>query len=170
MKETLKEALTSKHFQMVADTIKAIEDPKRRSELAKHHAEIFAKSNPRFDHKRFMAAANVQEEVELDEVAKWRTNPKAHTRNDPDEAEDSRDVDYYYDNPKSTGYKTPVGSQKQDPLKYAHPFNKSFDTLKIGPRAGKIRASDQRSKKGEIHRRIGKHHTPTLPESLAYEG
>jgi hypothetical protein len=240
MAESLKEALSRKHFQMVADTLKSIEDPKKRSELAKHHAQIFAKSNPRFDHKRFMAAANVSEEAfagemtldeaslthgygikykdgyttvdkvldaikvamknykkgqprpeivhldsgkrvhwdgkvkteeaELEEVAKWRTNPKAYTQQNPGDSDDSEDYDYYHDNPKSTGTKTPVGGQGKDPLKNRHSFNKSFDTLKVGPRAGKIRSSDQRGKAWEIKSRLGTHHTPTLPESLAYEG
>ena len=55
--EPLDEAMTRKHFQMVADTIKANPDAKKRNELAAHHSEIFKKDNPRFDHKRFYAAA-----------------------------------------------------------------------------------------------------------------
>lgn len=57
--ETLEEAsVTRKHFQQVADIIKEIPDAKKRSELAHHHAAIFAKQNPRFDHARFHAACN----------------------------------------------------------------------------------------------------------------
>ncbi len=36
----------------------------KRKELATHHAGIFAKQNPRFDHAKFMKAAGVNEEVE----------------------------------------------------------------------------------------------------------
>lgn len=55
-------ALTRKHFKVAADAVKAIEDKEKRKEIAKHHAEIFSKSNPRFDRKRFMQAANVDED------------------------------------------------------------------------------------------------------------
>lgn len=59
--ESLNEAsLTRKHFQMAADAVKAIEDKEKRKEMAQHHAVIFAKSNPRFDHARFMKAAGVE--------------------------------------------------------------------------------------------------------------
>jgi hypothetical protein len=49
-----------KHFTMVANTVRAIEDPKKRQELADHHASIFASQNPRFDHKRFHDAAGTR--------------------------------------------------------------------------------------------------------------
>lgn len=67
----LDEMMTRKHFQMVADTIKSHPDQKKRNELAHHHSEIFRRENPRFDHKRFYAAANAQlkEEV-LSELSK----------------------------------------------------------------------------------------------------
>lgn len=55
--ESLEEQMTRKHFQQVADVIKAHPDQEKRNELAKHHAEIFKASNPRFDHGRFYAAA-----------------------------------------------------------------------------------------------------------------
>ncbi len=56
--ENLDEATVSrKHFQQVADVIKAHPDQEKRNELAKHHAGIFAAANPRFDHKRFYSAA-----------------------------------------------------------------------------------------------------------------
>lgn len=55
--EQLDETMTRKHFQQVADVIKAHPDQEKRNELAKHHAEIFKASNPRFDHDRFYAAA-----------------------------------------------------------------------------------------------------------------
>jgi len=60
----LKEAVSRKHFQMVADTLKAVKDEGKRKELACHHADLFAKANPRFDRSRFMSAAGVNEEVE----------------------------------------------------------------------------------------------------------
>ena len=58
VRETIHEAVTRKHFQQVADVIKAHPDAAKRKELATHHAGIFATQNPRFDKKRFFAAAN----------------------------------------------------------------------------------------------------------------
>jgi hypothetical protein len=55
--ETIEEAVSRKHFQQVADLIKGHESQEKRNELASHHASIFAKQNPRFDHGRFHAAA-----------------------------------------------------------------------------------------------------------------
>lgn len=55
---------TRKHFQQVADLIKEIPDAAKRKELAQHHADIFKKQNPRFDHKRFYTAAGVNEAIE----------------------------------------------------------------------------------------------------------
>jgi hypothetical protein len=51
---------TRKHFEQVAATVKAIEDPKQRQHFADHHAAIFAKANPRFDHARWHAACGTQ--------------------------------------------------------------------------------------------------------------
>lgn len=51
---------TRKHFQQVADLIKANPNPELRAALAKHHANIFKDQNPRFDHKRFYKAAGVE--------------------------------------------------------------------------------------------------------------
>lgn len=59
--------VTRKHFQQVADIIKSHQDENKRKELAKHHADIFATQNPRFDRAKFMKAANVNEET-IDEV------------------------------------------------------------------------------------------------------
>jgi hypothetical protein len=53
----LDEAVSRKHFQQVADVIKSHSDQKKRNELAKHHADIFKKQNPRFDHGKFYSAA-----------------------------------------------------------------------------------------------------------------
>ena len=55
---------TRKHFQQVADLLKNIPDEAKRKELAQHHAGLFKQQNPRFDHKRFYAAAGVSEAVE----------------------------------------------------------------------------------------------------------
>lgn len=55
---------TRKHFQQVADLLKNIPDEAKRKELAQHHAEVFKQQNPRFDHKRFYAAAGVNEALE----------------------------------------------------------------------------------------------------------
>lgn len=51
---------TRKHFQQVADLIKANPNPELRKALAKHHSDIFAKQNPRFDKARFHKAAGVE--------------------------------------------------------------------------------------------------------------
>lgn len=59
--EQLDEQPTRKHFQQVADVIKTHPDAAKRRELAAHHAGIFKTQNPRFDHKRFYAAANAGE-------------------------------------------------------------------------------------------------------------
>lgn len=59
VKNVIAEMTTRKHFQQVADIIKAHPDAEKRKELAHHHAAIFAKQNPRFDHKKFFAAAGV---------------------------------------------------------------------------------------------------------------
>ena len=55
--ETIEEAVSRKHFQQVADLIKGHESQEKRNELASHHAGIFAKQNPRFDHAKFHKAA-----------------------------------------------------------------------------------------------------------------
>jgi hypothetical protein len=55
--ETIEEAVSRKHFQQVADLIKGHESQEKRNELASHHAGIFSKQNPRFDHGRFHKAA-----------------------------------------------------------------------------------------------------------------
>lgn len=64
----LSEEPTRQHFQMVADLLKANPDKKKRLELAKHHADVFAKQNSRFDRKRFMQAADVTEAVDYKEA------------------------------------------------------------------------------------------------------
>jgi hypothetical protein len=56
-KEAISEAVSRKHFQQVADLIKGHESQEKRNELATHHAGIFSKQNPRFDHGRFHKAA-----------------------------------------------------------------------------------------------------------------
>jgi hypothetical protein len=60
----LEEALTRKHFKMAADSLKSIEDKQKRKEMAAHHAEIFAKSNPRFNRAKFMQAADVEDDMQ----------------------------------------------------------------------------------------------------------
>lgn len=69
--EVLDESVTRKHFQQVADVIKAHPDQDKRNELAKHHADIFKKQNPRFDHGRFYKAAGATlTEESINEVSK----------------------------------------------------------------------------------------------------
>ena len=68
---------TRKHFQQVADLLKNIPDEAKRKELAQHHAGLFKSQNPRFDHKRFFAAAGVNEDTQLDEVISGGSKPVA---------------------------------------------------------------------------------------------
>ena len=80
--EELDESVTRKHFREVANTVRAIEDPKERQTFANHHAAIFARQNPRFDHEKFHAAAGThydgkgvgskpwREETELTEASR----------------------------------------------------------------------------------------------------
>ncbi len=56
----LDEAATRKDFRDVANTVRAIEDPKKRQEYSDHHAAIFAKQNSRFDYSKWHAAAGTQ--------------------------------------------------------------------------------------------------------------
>ena len=60
--------VSRKHFQQVADLIAANDDAAKRKELAQHHAEIFAKQNPRFNKEKFFAAANVKLDEEAEQV------------------------------------------------------------------------------------------------------
>ena len=72
--EAINEAVSRKHFQQVADLIKGHESQEKRNELASHHAGIFAKQNPRFDHARFhKAAGSTAHEApkKMEEAKKW---------------------------------------------------------------------------------------------------
>ena len=60
--EKLEEGPTRKDFQMVADLLKNIEDEDKKKELANHHADMFAKQNPRFDKSRFLSAVGLNED------------------------------------------------------------------------------------------------------------
>ena len=64
---SLEEAVSRKHFQQVADLLRNIPDEAKRKEMAMHHASIFKQQNPRFDMRRFAAAAG----VDLEECAMW---------------------------------------------------------------------------------------------------
>ena len=66
--EALAEGPTRKDFQMVADLLKNIEDETKKVELANHHADMFAKQNPRFDKARFLSAVGLSEETQLEEA------------------------------------------------------------------------------------------------------
>lgn len=59
--DQLEEGPTRKDFQMVADLLKNIEDESKKKELANHHADMFAKQNPRFDKDRFLSAVGIEE-------------------------------------------------------------------------------------------------------------
>lgn len=51
--------LTRKHFKMVAETVCLIADPVQRYTIAKQHAAMFAKDNPRFNEVLFLNACHV---------------------------------------------------------------------------------------------------------------
>jgi hypothetical protein len=76
VRAVIHESYTRKHFRQVADIISKHPDATKRKELASHHAEIFAKGNPRFDHKRFYAAANASLKEEVVDEA-YVTGPAA---------------------------------------------------------------------------------------------
>jgi hypothetical protein len=71
VKPKLQESVSRKHFQQVADLIKGHESQEKRNELATHHAGIFAKQNPRFNHEKFHAAAGstAHQQKKVDEAA-----------------------------------------------------------------------------------------------------
>jgi len=51
---------TRKHFIAAAQSVAAVTDPRKRRELADHHAALFSAENPRFDRARFLTACNVK--------------------------------------------------------------------------------------------------------------
>ena len=57
----IEEAMTRQHFRHTAELLKHIDDPVKRMELAKHHADMFKASNPRFDHDKFYKACGLDE-------------------------------------------------------------------------------------------------------------
>ena len=64
----LDEVQTRKDFEMVAGLIKNLENREKAKDLAHHHDKIFAKSNPRYDSKKFFAACGLEE-------CDWNMNP-----------------------------------------------------------------------------------------------
>jgi LysM repeat protein len=57
----IEEAMTRQHFRHTAELLKHIDDPVKRMELAKHHADMFKASNPRFNHDKFYKACGLDE-------------------------------------------------------------------------------------------------------------
>ena len=53
--------MTRKDFVLVAQTISHIKNVDKRKEMAELNATAFARSNPRFDRSKFLAACNVKE-------------------------------------------------------------------------------------------------------------
>ncbi len=71
--EFLAEGVTRKHFQLVADTLKEVENKDKRRELAEHHAKVFAAANERFDKGKFFKAAGLElNEETITEGTKYR--------------------------------------------------------------------------------------------------
>ena len=50
--------MTRKHFQMIANIVKNIDDPKIRHEVAMNFASALKNENPRFDIRRFVGACD----------------------------------------------------------------------------------------------------------------
>ena len=50
--------MTRKHFQMIANVVKNIDDPKTRHAVAMDFAMRLKAENPRFDISRFVGACN----------------------------------------------------------------------------------------------------------------
>jgi hypothetical protein len=50
--------MTRKHFQMIANVVKNIDDPKIRHAVAMDFAQRLQGENPRFDISRFVGACN----------------------------------------------------------------------------------------------------------------
>lgn len=77
--EKINEAASRKDFRSVAELIKGHESQEKRNELATHHAGIFAKQNPRFNHEKFHAAAGstAHQQKKMDE-AKYSAKAARH--------------------------------------------------------------------------------------------
>ena len=56
----LDESPSRKDFQLMANTIRSIEDPKKRQEHADLTAAVYAQQNPRFDHGKYHAACGTK--------------------------------------------------------------------------------------------------------------
>lgn len=56
-------SVTRKHFREVANTVRAVEDPAKRQELADHHSAIFKRANPNFSHEKFHEACGTHYRV-----------------------------------------------------------------------------------------------------------
>lgn len=134
---------TRKHFQQVANLVKMHPDANKRKELALHHASIFATQNPRFDKKKFLAAANVSESA-LDELkmpSRW-TNFK-HAL-----GSDDRSV-------KASAHRISHETKSMSDAEL-HSLHKSYGkTDKINP-AKTAHGSNQHMQQRAIHREVQK--------------
>lgn len=104
--DSLEEAVSRKDFRMVADLLKANPDEKKRKELALHHAEIFAKQNPRFNKDKFLKASEVKldedQEMDLEDLKVFEDNTDTKELEENTEAMDTLAPDSRPDdNPKS---------------------------------------------------------------------
>jgi len=85
----LKEEISKRDFKLVADLIKKHPDPIARHHMAKHHAEVFAKTNPKFNRGMFFAAANAKEHQKDADMSQFAGSKKKTVK----EALDSADQD-----------------------------------------------------------------------------
>ena len=98
--EALAEGPTRKDFQMVADLLKNIEDEDKKVELANHHADTFAKQNPRFDKARFLSAVGLNEEQVAEACG------KKYKKMAEEDTIDEAEFEITYKDPQFTGTKT----------------------------------------------------------------
>jgi len=50
--------LTRKHFQLIANVVKAIDDPTTRAQVAVNFCHEFKRANPRFQPHKFLCACD----------------------------------------------------------------------------------------------------------------
>jgi hypothetical protein len=62
-KHRLREASVGKDLKLVTNLIKRQSDAGARHHMAKHHADVFAKKDPKFNRSKFFAEANAKEQL-----------------------------------------------------------------------------------------------------------
>jgi hypothetical protein len=136
------ESVTRKHFQQIADLLKNIENMDKRSELAQHHADIFATQNPRFSKEKFFKAVGldtVAEDMKVGDTRKSSTGgtiEKTKTGVKHTAKEYNPDEEEVVDAPKRKR-----GGQSKDFGKKEYSFSKDEKAL----------AAHKKQPKGKVH-------------------